>query len=79
MRTRAERRELTERKVRQRERLADDLGLQQGTVYQKHREKISMSSGYMRDGNVTHYVSAGYSHKPKRQKIQEELNKYRED
>lgn len=71
MRTKAERRYLTERKLRQRELLAKNLGLQQGTLYQRHRDKISMSSGYMRDGNVTHYVAAGFHHKPKRQKIQD--------
>lgn len=71
MRTRQERLDLTKRKVKQRERLAKNLGLQQGTLYQRHRDKISMSSGYMRDGNVTHYVAAGFHHKPKRQKIQD--------
>ena len=69
--TRQERLDLTKRKVKQREQLAKNLGLQQGTLYQRHRDKISISSGYMRDGNVTHYVSARFHHKPKRQKIQD--------
>lgn len=37
-------------------------GPQGGTDYDRHVEKIKQSSGYMRDGNVTHYVWVGYNH-----------------
>ena len=37
---RAERRRRTENKVKQREQLMSDLGMQQGTVYKRHREKL---------------------------------------
>ena len=62
---RAERRRRTENKVKQREQLMSDLGMQQGTVYKRHREKIQESSGYMRDGNVSHFVACGYGTKTK--------------
>jgi hypothetical protein len=65
MRTRNERRDLTERKLKQRERMKNDLGLQGGTLYEKHREKVENSLGYMRDGNVSHYVSCGFGAKTK--------------
>lgn len=53
---RAERRWKTRLKLKQREKLMAMLGMQGGTVYQKHRDKVRASSGYMRDGNVSHYV-----------------------
>lgn len=43
--------------VSKRRRLAEELGLQQGTLYAKHRAKLDVSFGYMRTGNVRHYVS----------------------
>ena len=46
-----------ERVVKKRQRLAKVLGLQQGTLYTKHRAKLDVSFGYMRTGNVRHYVS----------------------
>lgn len=55
--SRADRRARTRKKLRQRERLVQIFGLNQGTVYERHREKIEhVSSGFMRDGNVTHYT-----------------------
>lgn len=65
MKDRAIRRELTEKKIKQREQLAKDLGLQQGSLYEKHREKIGHSAGYMRDGNVSHFVAVDQSIKTK--------------
>ena len=56
-RSKSVRAELTERKLKQRERLIKSFGLQQGTLYEKHREKIYKSLGYMRDGNVRHFVA----------------------
>ena len=50
----------TSKKLYQRERLIKALGLQQGLTYEKHRNKIQRSLGYMRDGNVTHYVACGF-------------------
>ena len=38
-------------------------GQQGGTVYERHRNKIDRSPGYMRDGNVTHYVAVGFREK----------------
>lgn len=56
-RSKSVRAELTKRKLNQRKRLIEAYGLQQGTLYEKHREKISKSLGYMRDGNVRHFVA----------------------
>ena len=53
---RAQRRWKTHLKLKQREKLMAMLGLQGGTIYQKHRDKVMRTSGYMRDGNVSHYV-----------------------
>lgn len=61
----AERRSRTRRKVKQRERMAKDFGLNGGTVFEKHRAKVRKSSGYMKDGNVSHYVSTKASRKTK--------------
>ena len=38
-------------------------GLREGTMYEKHISKLDRSFGYMRDGNVTHYVRVGYGRK----------------
>lgn len=46
-----------ERVVKKRQRLAKALGLQQGTLYAKHRKKLDVSFGYLRTGNVRHYIS----------------------
>lgn len=40
-------------------------GQQGGLLYEKHRRKIDRSLGYMRDGNVSHYVSVGFRPKTK--------------
>ena len=53
--------ELTKRKLKQRERLMRDFGLQQGTLYEKHRKKILKSLGYVRDGNVRHFIAVRQS------------------
>lgn len=55
--TRAERREVRNKKVAKRLRLMEDLGMQAGTLYAKHRKKVSHSGGYMSKGNVSHYVA----------------------
>lgn len=55
--TRQERRRRTKVKLQQRERMIRDYGLQQGTLYAAHREKIQTSLGYMKTGNVRHYVA----------------------
>ena len=51
------RRRKTQLKLMQRKRLMGQLGLQGGCVYDKHRDKIQRSCGYMRSGNVSHFVS----------------------
>lgn len=56
-------------KLEKRKKLMDSLGMQGGTLYAKHRDKISTSLGYMRDGNVSHYVSVGYTKKYNRNKL----------
>ena len=54
---RNDRRRATQLKLLQRKRLMRQLGLQGGCVYARHRAKITLSTGYMRTGNVSHYVS----------------------
>ena len=54
---RDERRRRTEAVVKRRENLLRSLGMQGGTIYEKHRRKVSRSGGYMRDGNVSHYAA----------------------
>lgn len=54
--TRAERRKATARKVNQREALIHSLGKKAGSLYNKRRQKIDRSAGYMRSGNVSRYV-----------------------
>lgn len=68
-----ERMHRTSIKLKQRKKLMNDLGIQGGTLYARHRVKISNSLGYMRDGNVSHYVSVGHTKKYDRNK----LRKYR--
>ena len=53
---RDERRRRTSLVVKRRERLLRSLGMQCGTLYERHRKKITDSSGYMKDGNVSHYA-----------------------
>lgn len=64
-----ERMHRTSVKLEQRKKLMDSLGMQRGILYAKHRDKISTSLGYMRDGNVSHYVSVGYVKKYNRNKL----------
>ena len=61
-------------KLKQRKSLMDNLGMQGGTLYAKHRDKISSSLGYMRDGNVSHYVSVGYTKKYDRNALRKHRN-----
>ena len=58
--TRDERRYRAARKIEQRRKLAKDFGLQQGTLYAKHRGKLDKSYGYLRCGNVSHFVAVGF-------------------
>ena len=51
------RRKRTQRKVMKRKALIQMLGLQAGSVYEKHRKKVCASPGYMATGNVSHYVA----------------------
>ena len=61
----ARRREAATRKMRKRSKMMRDHGKQGGLIYERHRQKIDHSLGYMRDGHVTHYVSVGYRPKTK--------------
>ena len=54
---RGERRRRTCVKLMERERMMHFLGLQAGSVYRKHRKKVRRSLGYMKSGNVSHFVS----------------------
>ena len=54
---RSERRSRARAAVERRERLLKALGLHGGTIYERHRQKVSRSGGYMRDGNVSHYAA----------------------
>lgn len=60
--SRDDRRQRTILKLKKRQRMMAMLGLQGGYVYEKHRQKIGMSLGYMCTGNVSHFVST----KPRR-------------
>lgn len=62
-----ERIDLTNRKLQKRVRLLHIFGARQGTLYQNQREKLDVSFGYMRDGNVTHYVQVGFHGKTRDQ------------
>ncbi len=46
----------TELKVRRRLKMVRAVGEQGGTVYARHREKVNRSGGYLRKGNLTHYM-----------------------
>jgi len=61
----ARRREMAARKMRRRGEMMLAHGQQGGLLYEKHRRKIDRSLGYMRDGNVSHYVSVGFRPKTK--------------
>ena len=54
---RAKRRKRTLLKQEKRLTLMRALGMQGGMLYEKHRKKVRRSGGYMRDGNVSHFVS----------------------
>ena len=58
-------REAAARKMRRRSEMMRAHGQQGGLLYEKHRRKIDRSLGYMRDGNVSHYVSVGFRPKTK--------------
>ena len=60
-----DRRSKTERKIKQRERMMKNFGLNEGTTFAKHRAKVRKSAGYMKDGNVSHFVSVRASKKTK--------------
>ena len=57
---RSERRQNTYLKEKERGRLLKALGERGGTLYEKHQCKVNSSLGYMRDGNVSHYVNTRY-------------------
>lgn len=61
-------------KLKQRKSLMDKLYMQGGTLHAKHRDKVTNSLGYMRDGNVSHYVSVGYTKKYDRNKLRKHRN-----
>lgn len=69
---REERRKNRVKKLKERESLMKALGMQQGTLYKRHRDKVSKSLGYMSSGNVSHYVST----KPRKRYNRNEGNKY---
>lgn len=61
----ARRRGAAARKMRRRREMMRVHGQQGGLLYEKHRRKIDRSLGYMRDGNVSHYVAVGFRPKTK--------------
>ncbi len=64
--SRGERRQQTDTIIKRRLRVLAEKGMQQGTIYERHRNKVTASGGYMRDGNLSHYASVGRpGHKPK--------------
>ena len=66
---RAERRQNTEKKVNQRKRILNDIGMPEGDLYvnsvQKRTAKIKSSLGYLRNGHVKHYLGIGPNIKTK--------------
>lgn len=60
------RRKRTQRKVMKRKALIQMLGLQVGSVYEKHRKKVCISPGHMATGNVSHYVAVRPSRKTRK-------------
>ena len=62
-RGRAERRKRTAVKLRQRAEMMRCHGQMGGLIYEKHIEKINRSLGFMRDGNVSHFVCVGFGNK----------------
>lgn len=53
----AERRARRYKKIKQRERILSASGLAGGTLYEKHREKIKHSHGYLsKHGTLLHYA-----------------------
>lgn len=65
--TRAERRFRRENKIKQREKVIKDSGFRGGTVYKKHRNKITnKGSGYMaKHGTLLHYANGTNSESQK--------------
>ena len=61
--TRDERIKRTNNKIKQRENMIRIHGLQGGSTYKKHRDKIDKSTGYLRTGNLTHYAALGFNNK----------------
>lgn len=53
------------RKMRRRREMMRTHGQRGGLIYERHRRKIDSSLGYMRDGNVSHYVAVGSRPKTK--------------
>lgn len=68
MRNRADRRHMTQAKIARRQKLMKEHGQQGGLIDEKHRDKVNRSGGYMRDGNVTHYVAVGFHQKTRDRK-----------
>ena len=64
-RTRQERRDNTDKKLKQREKLLKDFGPNEGILFERHTQKVNKSLGYMKDGNTSHYVAVGRSKKTK--------------
>lgn len=53
---RSSRRALRNKKIAKREKLLESLGMRSGRIYEKHREKIKRSSGYLsKHGTYGHY------------------------
>lgn len=56
MRSRAERRNNTRKIIKKAENLERNLGLNGGSLFEKHRNKIKKSKGYYKKGSISHYV-----------------------
>ena len=59
----------TAKHINKRKKVMKDFGLQAGCIYDRHREKISKSLGYVRDGNLSHYASVGFHRKTRDRKL----------
>lgn len=55
--TRDERRHRADRAAARRARMLHDIGPWPGLFYARHIAKVGKSSGFLRDGNLSHYAS----------------------
>lgn len=58
----ANRKRKTENKVNQRKKLAKNLGVNEGCGIIRKKNKLAVSDGYLRDGNVSKNIACGHNY-----------------